>query len=75
MITGHACGIAMYVIRFQDKTRPHSLPDKHVATLTLLVGERDMYVADKTKYQGQLTDQNDSRARKTTLPNAGVSMH
>ncbi|MDR1116576.1 MAG: transposase, partial [Tannerella sp.] len=48
---------AAYAIRFQDKVRLFSLPEKHLATLKQLVGERDMYMCDNGKYQGQLTDQ------------------
>ncbi|MDR1102346.1 MAG: transposase, partial [Tannerella sp.] len=49
--------IAAYAIRFQDKVRLFSLPEKHLSTLKQLVGERDMYMCDKGKYRGQLTDQ------------------
>jgi transposase len=49
--------IAAYATRFQDKVRLFSLPEKHLASLKQLVGERDMYMCDKRKYQGQLTDQ------------------
>jgi len=34
-----------------------SFPRKNIASLKQLVSERDMYVGDKAKYQGQLTDQ------------------
>ncbi|MDR1102190.1 MAG: transposase [Tannerella sp.] len=47
---------AAYAIRFQDKVRLFSLPQKNPATLKQPVGERDMYMCDKGKYQGQLTD-------------------
>jgi transposase len=49
--------IAAYAARFQDKVRLFSLPEKKLATLKQLVSERDMYVCHKSKYQGQLTDQ------------------
>jgi transposase len=49
--------IADYANRFQDKIRLFSLPEKNIASLKQLISERDMYVADKAKYQGQLTDQ------------------
>lgn len=49
--------IAAYAMRFQDRARLFSLPEKNMATLKQLVGERDMYMCDKSKYQGQLTDQ------------------
>ena len=49
--------IAIYAVRFQDKKKLFSLPEKNIATLKQLVAERDMYIADKAKYQGQLTDQ------------------
>jgi hypothetical protein len=34
-----------------------SLPEKCAASLKLLVSGRGMYTADKSKYQGQLTEQ------------------
>jgi transposase len=49
--------IAAYAYRFQDKARLFSLPEKNIASLKQLISERDMYVSDKAKYQGQLTDQ------------------
>jgi len=49
--------IAAYAHRFQDKVRLFSLPEKNIASLKQLISERDMYIADKAKYQGQLTDQ------------------
>lgn len=49
--------IAAYALRFQDKVRLFSLPQKHIASLKQLLSERDMYVSDKAKYQAQLTDQ------------------
>jgi transposase len=48
--------IAAYAVRFQDKTRLYSLPGKNIASLKQLVRERDMYISDKRKYQGQITD-------------------
>jgi transposase len=49
--------IAMYALRFQDEAKLFSMPDKSLSTLKQLISERDMYIADKGKYQGQLTDQ------------------
>jgi transposase len=49
--------IAHYAFRFQDKLRLFSLPEKNMASLRQLISERDMYVVDKGKYQGQVTDQ------------------
>ncbi|MDR0728699.1 MAG: transposase, partial [Prevotellaceae bacterium] len=49
--------IAAYAVRFQDRARLFSLPEKNLATLKQLVSERDMYMGDKSKYLGQLTDQ------------------
>jgi transposase len=40
--------IAFYTIRFQDKARLFSLPEKSIASLKLLLSERDMYMADKS---------------------------
>jgi len=49
--------IATYALRYQDKVQLFSLPEKNIASLKQLVSERDMYMTDKGKYQGQLTDQ------------------
>jgi transposase len=49
--------IAAYPVRFQDKVRLYTLPEKRIASLKQLVSERNMYISDKGKYQGQLTDQ------------------
>jgi transposase len=49
--------IAAYAYRFQDKARAFSLPEKNIASLKQLISERDMYIGDKAKYQGQFTDQ------------------
>jgi transposase len=49
--------IADYAYRFQDKARLFSLPEKNITSLKQLISERDMYIADKAKYQGQFTDQ------------------
>ncbi|OAV69050.1 Transposase IS116/IS110/IS902 family protein [Bacteroidales bacterium Barb4] len=47
-----ACGF-----RFQDKARLYNLQQENIMSLQQLTSERDMYVSDKNKYQGQLTDQ------------------
>ena len=49
--------IAAYAVRFQDKVRLFSLPEKNIASLRQLISERDLYIIDKGKYQGQLNDQ------------------
>ncbi len=49
--------IAMYALRFQDEAKLFLMPDKSLNTLKQLISERDMYITDKGKYQGQLTDQ------------------
>jgi transposase len=56
--------IAAYAVRFQDKMRLYSLPEKNIASLKQLISERDMYVSDKAKYQGQLTDQKQFMSRE-----------
>ncbi|OAV63550.1 Transposase IS116/IS110/IS902 family protein [Bacteroidales bacterium Barb6XT] len=48
---------AAYGFRFQDKARQYNLPQENIMSLQQLTGERDMYVSDKSRYQGQLTDQ------------------
>ncbi|OAV67945.1 Transposase [Bacteroidales bacterium Barb6XT] len=49
--------IAAYGFRFQDKARLYNLPQENITSLQQLTSERDMYVADKSKYQGLLTGQ------------------
>jgi transposase len=49
--------IAAYALRFQDNIRLFSLPGEQMGTLKQLISERDLYMCDKGKYQGQLTDQ------------------
>ena len=49
--------IAAYAVRFQDKAHIFSLPQKNIESLKQLVNERDLYIADRGKYQGQLNDQ------------------
>jgi transposase len=49
--------IAAYAVRFQDRVRLFSLPGKNMTALKQLLSERDIYVCDRSKYQGQLTDQ------------------
>jgi len=49
--------IAEYAWRFADKAQYYKLPDKKIASLRQLISERDLYLSDKAKYQGQLTDQ------------------
>jgi transposase len=49
--------IAKYAIRFQDSARLFAMPDKILVSLKQLIRERDMYIADKGKYTGQLNDQ------------------
>ncbi|OAV63414.1 Transposase IS116/IS110/IS902 family protein [Bacteroidales bacterium Barb6XT] len=48
---------AAYGFRFQDKARLYNLPQENIMSLQQLTSERDMYVSDKSRYQGQLTDQ------------------
>ncbi len=62
--------IALYALRFQDDAKLFSMPEKTIATLKQLIKERGMYIVDKGKYQGQLTDQkmfmdNDDYKRKS----------
>lgn len=49
--------IVDYAIRYQDKARLFTLPEKNIATLKQLLSERGMYISDKGKHQGQLADQ------------------
>ena len=52
-----ALKIASYAYRFQDNARLFSLPEQTIRVLKQLVSERDLYMGDKSKYKGQLTDQ------------------
>lgn len=54
-----ALKIASYACRFQDNARLFSLPEQTIRVLKQLVSERDLYMRDKSKYKGQLTDQKD----------------
>jgi transposase len=49
--------IAAYALRNQDCAKLFTMPDKVLISLKQLISERDMYIIDKGKYQGQLTDQ------------------
>jgi transposase len=49
--------IADYAIRFQDKLRLYSLSENNIATLKILLSERDLHLTHKSTYQSQLTDQ------------------
>jgi transposase len=49
--------IASYAEKFQDEAKLFSLPEKAMTSLKQLISERDLYVVDRAKYQGQLTDQ------------------
>lgn len=49
--------IADYAERFQDKAKMFSMPEKSISMLKQLISERDMYIIDRGKYKGQLTDQ------------------
>jgi transposase len=51
--------IVAYAIRFIGGARLFSMPENKIRALKQLISERDMYVCDKGKYQGQLTDQKD----------------
>lgn len=49
--------IASYAERFQDEAKIFSMPRKSIKMLKQLISERDMYIVDRGKYKGQLTDQ------------------
>lgn len=51
--------IAAYAIRYQDEAHLFTLPQKVINTLKQLISERDLYIVDRSKFQGQLTDQQD----------------
>lgn len=49
--------IAIYASRFAQEARLFALPDKIIECLKQLVSERDLYIVEKAKFKGQLTDQ------------------
>lgn len=49
--------IAEYACKFQEEANLFFLPEKTIMSLKQLISERDLYVVDRAKYQGQLTDQ------------------
>ncbi|KAA6313805.1 hypothetical protein EZS27_035481, partial [termite gut metagenome] len=49
--------IAAYARRYEDKVRLFVLPEKTISSLRELVSEQELYIVDKKKYQGQLTDE------------------
>jgi transposase len=49
--------IAEYAFRYADKAKLYVIPQKSLVSIKQLVSERDLYISDKAKYQGQLTDQ------------------
>lgn len=51
--------IAIYASRYMDKVKVYQRPTQELERLNQLNSELSMLVADKAKYQGQLTDQKD----------------
>lgn len=51
--------IAIYASRYMDNVKVYQRPTQELERLNQLNSELDMLVADKAKYQGQLTDQKD----------------
>lgn len=49
--------IAEYAVRFADKCRLYSLPEKSIASLQQLLSERDLLLTHLACYKAQLTDQ------------------
>lgn len=49
--------IAIYASRFAQEARLFTLPEKIIESLKQLVSERDLYIVEKGKLKGQLTDQ------------------
>ncbi|KAA6326511.1 hypothetical protein EZS27_024390, partial [termite gut metagenome] len=46
-----------YARPYEDKVRLFVLPEKAISSLRELVSEQELYIVDKKKYQGQLTDE------------------
>jgi len=49
--------IATYAHRFVEEAKLFNLPQKAIEALKHLVSERDLYIVEKGKLQGQITDQ------------------
>lgn len=49
--------IAEYAFRFKDKAVAYAMKDESIMSLKNLLSDRDLLVADKVKYQAQLSDQ------------------
>lgn len=55
--------IAMYSLKFHDQAILFSIPEAKLESLKQLIRERDLYVVDRGKYQGQMKDQKNFMAK------------
>lgn len=49
--------IAEYASRNSDKARAYSLPEKEISSIKILLNDRELLMADRRKYQAQISDQ------------------
>lgn len=49
--------IAEYAVRHQDKAVAYQMPEKELASLKILLSSRELLLADKKKYEAQISDQ------------------
>ena len=49
--------IAEYAFRFNDKAEAYAMKDEDIASLKNLLSDRDLLLADRKKYEAQLSDQ------------------
>lgn len=49
--------IAQYALRYMDKAKLFQFSEHIIQTLKELISERSLYITDRAKYQGQLSDQ------------------
>lgn len=49
--------IAEYAFRHQDKAVAYRLPSKELASIKILMADRELVLSDRKKYEAQLTDQ------------------
>ena len=56
--------IAEYAFRHYDKATAYNLPYKELATLKILMADRDLVLADKKKYEAQLNDQKEFMSKQ-----------
>lgn len=56
--------IAEYASRNSDKAQAYTLPEKEIASIKILLNDRELLMADRRKYQAQITDQKDFMSKE-----------